>query len=53
MKDKVLVNKIKIYIILKQKNNLIKSLILKIEILVKYKFCMILLRKITNLDFTS
>ena len=29
MKDKLLVNKIKIYIILKQKNNLIMNLILK------------------------
>ena len=29
MKDKILVNKIRIYIILKQRNNLIKSLILK------------------------
>ena len=33
-KDKLLVNKIKIFIILKQKNNLIKNLIL---ILVKYQ----------------
>ena len=31
MKDKVLVNKIKMYIILKQKKNLIKNLILKKE----------------------
>ena len=31
MKDKLLVNKIKVYIILKQKKNLIKNLILKKE----------------------
>ena len=31
MKDKVLVNKIIIFIILKQKNNLMKNLILKME----------------------
>ncbi len=31
MKDKILVNKIKIHIILKQKKNLIKNLILKME----------------------
>ena len=31
IKDKILVYKIKIYIILKQKNNLIKNLILKLE----------------------
>ena len=32
MKDKILVNKIKIYIILKQKKNLILNLILKMDI---------------------
>ena len=31
MKDKVLFNKFKLYMILKQKNNLMKNLVLKME----------------------